>query len=65
VIGGNGLVYAAIGSDVYGFDPAAANPGSPKWQFTLPADAISLMVGEGVLYVSAKNARLYALTPAP
>ena len=65
VIGGNGLVYAAIGSDIYAFDPASANPASPRWHHDLPADAISLTLGEGVLYVSAKNARLYALGDAP
>lgn len=61
VIGGNGLVYAAIGSDVYAFDPAAPDPATPRWHHDLPADAISLTLGEGVLYVSAKDARLYAL----
>lgn len=61
VIGGNGLVYAAIGPVVSAFDPASANPAVARWQHTLPADAISLTLGEGVLYVSAKDARLYAL----
>lgn len=65
VIGGNGLVYAAIGSDVYAFDPAAANPATPRWHHDLPADVISLTLGEGVLYASAKDARLYALASAP
>ncbi|HZR82008.1 MAG TPA: PQQ-binding-like beta-propeller repeat protein [Candidatus Binatia bacterium] len=65
VVGGNGFLYAAIGPQIYGFDPAAANPASPKWRFTLPADAISLSLGDGVLYVSAKNAKLYALTAGP
>lgn len=65
VIGGNGLVHAAIGSDVYAFDPASANPATPRWHHALPADAISLTLGEGVLYVSAKDARLYALASTP
>lgn len=65
VIGGNGLVYAAIGSDVYAFDPASANPATARWHHDLPADAISLTLGEGVLYVSAKDSRLYALASAP
>jgi hypothetical protein len=65
VIGANGFVYAAIGADIYAFDPAAVTPASPKWHFLLPAVAISLTVGDGVLYVSAKNSRLYALTPGP
>jgi IPT/TIG domain/PQQ-like domain len=65
VIGGNGFVYAAIGRDIYGFDPASAHPAAAVWHHRLPDDAISLAVGDGVLYVSAKNARLYALVPGP
>ncbi len=61
VVGANGIVYAAIGRTVYAFDPASVNPANPVWQHLLPADAISLTVGDGVLYVAAKNNRLYAL----
>ncbi|HZR84025.1 MAG TPA: PQQ-binding-like beta-propeller repeat protein [Candidatus Binatia bacterium] len=60
VIGANGFVYAAIGADIYGFDPAMG--GTPKWHYQLPADAISLSIGNGALYVAAKDAMLYALT---
>jgi len=63
VIGANGLVYAAIGNDVYAFDPARAQPANAVWQHALPGDVISLALGDGVLYVSAKNNRLYALVP--
>jgi len=66
VIGSNGLVYAAIGKQVYAFDPAVANPAAtPRWQFTLRDDAIALTVGDGVLYVSAKDSRVYALIAGP
>jgi len=65
VIGGNGFVYAAIGDDVYAFNPASAQPANAVWHHVLPADAISLALGDGVLYVSAKNARLYALVEGP
>jgi len=63
VIGANGLVYAAIGSDVYAFDPASAQPANAVWHHVLPADVNSFALGDGVLYVSAKNNRLYALVP--
>jgi hypothetical protein len=66
VIGANGLVYAAIGPNVFAFDPAVANPATtPRWQYTLGDDAISLAVGEGALYVSAKDSKVYALVPGP
>jgi outer membrane protein assembly factor BamB len=62
VIGGDGIVYAAIGEDVYAFNPTSS---TPRWQYSLPADAISLTLGNGVLYVSARNSRLYALVDGP
>jgi hypothetical protein len=61
VIGGNGWVYAADGPDVYAFDPASATPSTPKWHFTLGANAIALTVGDGVLYAGAQDTKLYAL----
>jgi outer membrane protein assembly factor BamB len=63
VVGANGVVYAAIGRTVYAFDPAAVSPVNPQplWQHLLPADAITMSVGDGVLYVAAKDNRLYAL----
>jgi outer membrane protein assembly factor BamB len=65
VVGANGVVYAAIGRWVYAFDPSVVNPTNvqPLWQFELGADAISLTVGDGVLYVAAKDSKLYALMP--
>jgi outer membrane protein assembly factor BamB len=65
VVGANGVVYAAIGRWVYAFDPSVVNPTNvqPLWQFELGADAISLTVGDGVLYVAAKDSKLYALIP--
>jgi outer membrane protein assembly factor BamB len=61
VIGANGLVYAAVGSEIYAFDPASATPATPRWRHSLPDNAISLTLGEGVLYVTARDSRLYAL----
>jgi len=43
--------------DVSAFNPAAPDPATPRWHHDLPADAISLTLGEGVLYVSAKGSR--------
>jgi outer membrane protein assembly factor BamB len=62
VVGSNGLVYMAIGKDVYAFDPASANPAAaPRWHFVVGDDVISMAVGDGVLYVSARDAKVYAL----
>jgi hypothetical protein len=59
----DGIVYAAIGPTILAFDPRNATPGTPRWSFNLTnrGDAISLAVGEGVLYVAAKDFTLYAL----
>src|SRR5262249_3800161 len=57
VIDANGTVYAAIGKTVYALNPSNGNI---IWQTSLGADAIALSLGNGVLYVSAKNALLYA-----
>ena len=61
VVGANGWVYAANGPDVYAFDPASATPYTPKWHFTVGDNAIALTVGDGVIYVGAQDAKLYAL----
>jgi outer membrane protein assembly factor BamB len=69
VVDANSIVYAAIGPTVFAFDPrhiTAANP-QPAWTFELTnrGDAISLAVGESVLYVAAKDFTLYALEAKP
>jgi len=61
VIGGNGWVYAAIGNDVYGFDPGSAQPSVPKWSYVTSGDVIALTVGDGVLYANTRRNKLYAL----
>jgi hypothetical protein len=61
VVGANGVVYAAFGPWVYAFDPAGATPAAPLWQLKLAQHAISLAVGDGVLYVAARDSKLYAI----
>ncbi len=61
VVGANGIVYAAIGLWVYAFDPGRPTPATPLWQHKLPKHAISLAVGDGVLYVAARDSNLYAI----
>jgi outer membrane protein assembly factor BamB len=60
VIDANGTVYAAFGKLVYALNPTT---GAEIWPepFRLGGDAISLAVGDGVLYVTAKDYKLYAL----
>src|SRR5262249_40885748 len=64
VIDGDGTVYAAFGDKVYALKP---DLGSEIWPqpFQLGDDAISLALSEGVLYVAARDFKLYALVPKP
>jgi hypothetical protein len=69
VVDAHGIVYAAIGSTIFAFDPKnthLANP-QPAWTFKLThrGDAISLAVADKVLYVAAKDYTLYALAAKP
>lgn len=60
VIDGNGNVYAAFGDTVYALN---ALTGAEIWAqpFKLGDDAISLALSSGVLYVAARDFKLYAL----
>jgi hypothetical protein len=62
VVGANGLVYQAIGPDIYAFDPSLPSPATaPRWHATLPNYVISMTIGDGVLYVSDMDFNVYAL----
>ena len=61
VIDSNGIIYAAIGPTIYRLDSNGNQHGS--FTVTPAADVISMSLGNGVLYFSAKNFLLYALAP--
>lgn len=57
VIDVNGNIYQAIGKWVHAFAPDH----TILWSHLLPAHAIAVALGDGVVYVGAKDSRLYAL----
>jgi hypothetical protein len=63
VVDTTGVFYAAIGVQIYAFDPR--DPSGPAWktiwQYELPDEVLNMSLGAGVLYVSAHDFAIYAL----
>lgn len=56
VIDKDGRIYVGLGKGVYVFLP----DGTLLWSYAIRLDVISLSLGNGALYVSARDAKLYA-----
>ncbi len=61
VIDSNGIVYQALGKWVYALAFNGTAVPTEVWKVKLPADVITMSLGNGVLYVSARDSMLYAL----
>jgi outer membrane protein assembly factor BamB len=58
------LIYVAAGPTVYALRDDGAHA-SVVWTFTAGAGVLGLAIGDGVLYATAKDQRLYAIEDDP
>jgi outer membrane protein assembly factor BamB len=61
VIDAGGNVFVGIGKKVYAFNSA----GAQLWNYVLPADVVSMAIGDSTLYVGGEDRVLYALVSSP